>query len=122
MANNLLNKQTSLSEEKEELKKDLKALRHDQERQKGILNDLEQYGRRKRRIYCDRHWKRNRSGFKTDGYFSLPPGQEIQRRPNPYNEIRQPKEKRRIHGQEKESKVEDHWHFQSYCGRNEEKW
>ena len=45
-ANNLLKKQSSLSEENEQLKKEIKALRLDQEKQKYALNDLEQYGRR----------------------------------------------------------------------------
>ena len=45
-ANNLLKKQSSLSEENEQLKKEIKALRLDQEKQKYALNDLEQFGRR----------------------------------------------------------------------------
>ena len=47
MSGVLLKKQSSLSDENEELKKEIKALRLDKEKQKLALNDLEQYERRK---------------------------------------------------------------------------
>ena len=46
ISDNLLKQHTSLSEENQELKMEIKALRIDQEKQKLAVNDLEQYGRR----------------------------------------------------------------------------
>ena len=42
IVDNLIQKQTSLSEENDQLKKEIKALRLDQEKQKYAANDLEQ--------------------------------------------------------------------------------
>ena len=46
IAENLMKKHSSLSEENKALKKEINNLRIEQERQKGAVNDIEQYGRR----------------------------------------------------------------------------